>query len=228
MLRHDSSFLDKLIVFFKIGKQIKINELIKNNVIIIPLIYIVGTIALLIRNKIYGLPFSNITLLQFAVIVVYFFTFLGLYAVAESNMIEACKIVKNTNKKKLACIYKNIIYHLIYFSIAMLILIILTNSYKESVIISFSYLVFWPIFVIIVNNKNNFLSEIITVIYLLTIIVNIPMSIGGFKGQEVTYYNYQTEEKNEYTYYGNYDGLYQFVNDDRVILIPIESGYIVY
>lgn len=49
----------------------KLNLFIKNNVWIVPIIYFIGTIALIIRDKEYGLPFSPISLIQFAVIVVY-------------------------------------------------------------------------------------------------------------------------------------------------------------
>ena len=32
----------------------------------------------------------------------------------------------------------------------------------------------------------------------------------------------------KYIYYGNYEGLYQFVSKEKVILLPIDSGYIEY
>ena len=67
-----------------------------------------------------------------------------------------------------------------------------------------------------------------TIICFTVIILEVPMSIGGLKGQEVVYYNFDTKEKNKYIYYGNYEGLYQFVSDNKVILLPIDSGYIEY
>ena len=56
------------------------------------------------------------------------------------------------------------------------------------------------------------------------------MNIGGLKGHEVIYNDYKTNKKCEYIYYGNYDNLYQFVTKDKnkVLLIPIDSGYIEY
>ena len=55
----------------------KINKIIKENILLTPIIYIIGTIAVLIRNKKYGLQFTSISLLQFAIMVAYIIFFLG-------------------------------------------------------------------------------------------------------------------------------------------------------
>ena len=56
-----------------------INDFLKNNFLLIPAVYIVGTIILLIRNKSIGLLFEPISFLQFAIIVTYYIIFLLMY-----------------------------------------------------------------------------------------------------------------------------------------------------
>ena len=120
MKRIKTSFFDFFDILVHSSLKDKVNTYIKDNVWIIPVIYIVGTGILLLRNKIYGLPFYPITLVQLAVIVVYLLVFLFMYSIIESLItnivISIKKLIKKESKEIL-----NIILYLIVLGIIMVI-----------------------------------------------------------------------------------------------------------
>lgn len=224
----ENSFSEEIINFITNKKIHIINNFIKESLWLTPLIYIIGTLALLIRNKMYGLQFIPISLLQFAIIVFYLIIFLTIYSLIEYNYIALFDLLKNKEKSKLIKIIGHIVISILYYFVSFCFLYLLIDDSILVIKLMISYFIFWPIFVIFLNNKD-IISNFITVIMFITLIINIPMSLGGLKGQKVIYHpfnnsdNYQT-----YMYYGNYDNLYQFTSYDKVILIPIDSGYIEY
>lgn len=205
----------------------KVNNFIKNNLWLTPLIYIVGTITLLIRNERYGLQFAPISLLQFALILVYLVTFLGLYYLIMINIYNFVNLIKGEQGHKIlgSCLHTIIYIFLLY--IVFYILFLLTDDLSTVLKILAFLFILWPISNVLLI-KQNILTDIITVICFTAIIIEIPMSMGGLKGQEVIYHSFDTMRENKYVYYGNYEGLYQFVSNEKVFLIPIDSGYIEY
>lgn len=205
----------------------KVNNFIKNNLWLTPLIYIVGTITLLIRNERYGLQFAPISLLQFALILVYLVTFLGLYYLIMINIYNFVNLIKGEQGHKIlgSCLHTIIYVFLLY--IVFYILFLLTDDLSTVLKILAFLFILWPISNVLLI-KQNILTDIITVICFTAIIIEIPMSMGGLKGQEVIYHSFDTMRENKYVYYGNYEGLYQFVSNEKVFLIPIDSGYIEY
>ena len=205
----------------------KLNNFIKNNLWLTPLIYIVGTLTLLIRNEKYGLQFAPISLLQFALILVYLVTFFGLYFLIILNIYGCFNLIKSKEKHKIFGIFLYVIIYMFLLYIVVNILFLLIDD-KSIVLKILSFLfILWPIINAILIKKN-IMTDIITVICFTSIIMEIPMSMGGLKGQEVIYHCFDTRKENKYIYYGNYEGLYQFVSKGKVILLPIDSGYIEY
>ena len=76
--------------------------------------------------------------------------------------------------------------------------------------------------------NNDVIAKISRIILYSTLILNVPISLGGFCGQEVFFYNNDTQETEKYIYYGNYNDLYQFKRDNKIYLFPLDNGYIYY
>ena len=85
----------------------------------------------------------------------------------------------------------------------------------------------FPIIMMIIDSGYKIIN-LMTIILYITLILEIPISFGGLKGQEVTYHDMESSTDKKYIYYGNYDGLYQFSDNDNIYLIPIDNGYIMY
>ena len=229
MKRIKTSFFDFFDILVHSSLKDKVNTYIKDNVWIIPVIYIVGTGILLLRNKIYGLPFYPITLVQLAVIVVYLLVFLFMYSIIESLItnivISIKKLIKKESKEIL-----NIILYLIVLGIIMVIgyyiLFVVCGNNSDIKKLLLTYYIIYPIVVVLFNN-DDVISYFVTIFVYTTLIFSIPISMGGFKGQSVLFHDIATNVEGEYIYYGNYDGLYQFRKDKDIYLIPIENGYLI-
>lgn len=205
-----------------------VNKFIKNNLWITPLIYIIGTITLLIRNKMFGLQFSSISLLHFSLIVVYLIIFLIMYSLIEFNFISLFNIFLKKRDNKIITIIGHVIIFFIYYIIIFSFLYLLTDDIILTKNILLSYYVFCPLFVTLLDNRDLLMSNIINIVLFITLIMNIPISLGGFKGQNVIFHSFNNKKLDHYVYYGNYDGLYQFVSKGKVVLMPIDSGFIEY
>lgn len=229
MKRIRTSFFEFFDTLVHSSLKEKVNTYIKENVWIIPVIYIVGTGILLLRNKIYGLPFYPITLVQLAVIVVYLLVFLFMYSIIESLITNIAISIKKSIKKELKEIL-NIILYLIIMGIIMVIgyymLFVVCGNNSDIKKILLTYYIIYPIIVVLFNN-DDVISYFVTILVYTTLILSIPISMGGFKGQNVVFHDNTTNTENEYIYYGNYDGLYQFRKEKDIYLIPIENGYLI-
>ena len=115
-------------------------------------------------------------------------------------------------------LYGYAIYCFLYF---------ITGNKEISSNMTLSGFIIFPIIQIVVS-KSNIVTFIVSAVYFSLFIFNIPMQLGGLSSTKVTYYNYNSNVSVEYLYFGNYDGMYQFIRDDKVVLIPIDSGYIEY
>ena len=216
-----------MIDFEKIIKQIKlsnINDLIKKNFLLIPLIYVIESIVLLIRNIIFKIPYKFIPVLDFVIIFVYMIFFIIIYRIIEALYKDFIKEIHEKNFFKLIGIIMSIL--VILFSIFILLIYIMQN-YKDTLTCMFCYFVMLPLMSITIKNKR----EVANIIFCATIVLMIPISRGGLGGDKVIFNKFKTnnyEKREEYIYYGNNEGLYQLVKDGKVFLIPIDSGYIEY
>lgn len=216
-----------MIDFEKIVKQIKlsnINDLIKENFLLIPLIYVIESIVLLIRNIIFKIPYKFIPVLDFVIIFIYMIFFIIIYRIIEALYKDFIKEIHEKNFFKLIGIIMSIL--VILFSIFILLIYIMQN-YKDTLTCMFCYFVMLPLMSITIKNKR----EVANIIFCATIVLMIPISRGGLAGDKVIFNKFNTndyEKREEYIYYGNNEGLYQLVKDGKVFLIPIDSGYIEY
>ncbi len=229
MKKIQNSFYNNCEHFFENRKYEKINKFLKENVWIIPIIYIIGTIILLFRNKIYGLPFAPISVIQFSLLVVYLILFVVAFAFLEYNIIAFVEILRSNQKEnKKFKIIGTLVWHIALLMITSIILIIIIGNNRKFVVLLLFYYILYPIFSAIINN-NGILADFITISLYVTLILEIPISIGGFKGQDVIYQSIDDCINYEYTYFGNYEGLYQFVDKDKnICLIPMDNGFITY
>lgn len=216
-----------MIDFEEIIKQIKlsnINDLIKENFLLIPLIYVIESIVLLIRNIIFKIPYKFIPVLDFVIIFIYMIFFIIIYRIIEALYKDFIKEIHEKNFFKLIGIIMSIL--VILFSIFILLIYIMQN-YKDTLTCMFCYFVMLPLMSITIKNKR----EVANIIFCATIVLMIPISRGGLGGDKVIFNKFNTnnyEKREEYIYYGNNEGLYQLVKDGKVFLIPIDSGYIEY
>ena len=216
-----------MIDFEKIIKQIKlsnINDLIKENFLLIPLIYVIESIVLLIRNIIFKIPYKFIPVLDFVIIFIYMIFFIIIYRIIEALYKDFIKEIHEKNFFKLIGIIMCIL--VILFSIFILLIYIMQN-YKDTLTCMFCYFVMLPLMSITIKNKR----EVANIIFCATIVLMIPISRGGLGGDKVIFNKFNTnnyEKREEYIYYGNNEGLYQLVKEGKVFLIPIDSGYIEY
>ena len=192
-------------------KENKTNEDFIKNFLIIPFIYIIGTIILIVRNKFLGLPFYTLDFVRLTLLVVYFII----------SYLTYLTIVNVLSKGKK-----------LFYLIILLFSVSLTYFclFELSFCLSFTYFVFFPITVYLLFSKESIplLNKIISIIFYMTIILGIPVSIGGFKGKTVYFYDDASNTKTEYVFYGIENGMYQFADKDNIYLIPIDKGYIEY
>lgn len=216
------NFIGDYLKIFNSDEYQKINLFIKNNVCLIPIIYIMGTMILIFRNKLIGLPFEPISLIQFAVIVTYFVLFF-LLSMNIENLLKKISDNKNNKEKlrKYCCLYAMFLSFCFYF-ISFLI-----NNNKLALIFFLFFYFAYPIFLHWFK-AIKLVGKIMYISVYLILICNIPLSLGGFKGQNVYFYENDSNTVKEYTYYGNYKDLYQFIKDNTIYLIPLDKGYIYY
>lgn len=201
MKKIENSFFIDVKKFYE-GKTLKkINSTIKNNVWLIPLIYIIGILVILFRNYKYGLQFQPISLIQFSLMTFYLAISLATYSIIKY-------------------------YYIFLFQLLLSFVINDKIIILRDIIV---YFIFMPFIASIFVQKISILSDFFIVLVFISIILDIPMSLGGLGGQKVIYHDYRTNTENTYMYYGNYEDVYQFINDgNTVLLIPKDNGYISY
>lgn len=199
-----------------------INEFVKNNFLLITAIYVIGTIILLIRNKSIGLLFEPISFLQFAIIVTYYIIFLLMYFLI-SFVLKEIKSSFTFSKQTFFDILSLLLILLLYLGLLYLIF----DDVKTSISCTLGFYLILPGVFMILNN-DDVIAKINRIILYSTILLNVPISLGGFCGQEVFFYNNDTQETEKYIYYGNYNELYQFERDNKIYLFPLDNGYIYY
>lgn len=192
-------------------KEKKISEDFIKNIIIIPFIYITGTIILFIRNKSLRFPFYTLDLVQLTLLVAYFAISYLTYLLIEYVLLNG----------------KKNIYLFIFLFLIPTIYICL---FELDIIIALISFVVYPVlmYFIFQKEKKPLIIEILIMIFYTTIILGIPISMGGLKGNPVYFYNDISNIKTEYIFYGIENGIYQFADKNNIYLIPIDKGYIEY
>lgn len=222
------------------------SDFIKNYYLIIIVgSYVLGTISLLVRNKIYSIPFQILSIQQYILLIIYWImicisqAFINIPFVIV-KVIRDKKFEINGNVKKvviISCVLGYILINL--FNIFVLSYIVDIQDKFFWIIIYIPLYVLFPIFrYCIVNCKiiRNVL-DCIAMVYSISIIFFITINLGGYKALNVRLVTYDDFEinsnmykdcSNEYEYFGIENGLYILKQRNKVFLIPIDSGYIEY
>lgn len=226
------------------------NFLEKHYLLIILAVYIIGSIALMIRNKIIGIPFQIFNLQQY-VITIFYWIMISILQFIVSIPLFVIKIcyhpeleVKHTTKKTVSVIFS--ILFILFNAIILLILnlVIDINNTKFLLYFYLPMFIIFPICRYIIDWKKFIYKffDIIFYIYAISVLFYIPINLGGFECIKVNYipysneiiensnlyYLYEEKTTNEYEYYGITDNLYIFKQDKTLYLIPVDSGYIKY
>lgn len=222
------SLFETIINIFNKDSIRKFKSFIKNNIWITPTIYIIGTVALILRNKTIGLPLQTLPLHQFTLIFIYSVCSFFSYTIIEDNLI-LIKTYSTQKNNKAFTIIKRILIVVLILIIYFLLFAFLTSDIKSAFIIIFICYLCTPFsYVFLYDQSESIVKIILIILEILTPVLAIPANIGGLKGQDVIYCKYNTDKEEHYTYYGLYDSLYQFTDKEHVILIPYDSGYIKY
>ena len=230
MKKIEKTFLHDVLNFVKKYDNDNINKFIKNTGWIIPFVYIIGTFILLIRNKIYNLPFSPISLIQFSLIVLYTVIFVLGFGAIEYTFV---RFIQNKEINKALKFIEFIICLMIeILFIAFILSILIDNAHSITRVIIIYYVIYPIVYSILSNTKKKtkkIITIIFTIVFYMTLILIVPTQMGGLKYQNVVFHDTTKDITKDYKYFGNYDGLYQFMDDNRnIYLIPFENGYIEY
>ena len=233
--------------------NLKSNEDIKNRVkllsdffkdhyiLIVIAIYILGTISLIIRNKMIGLPFQILGIQQYVLIIVYWLIvilsqFITMIPLLISGICCDKEMQLSKKSKIVAWTIAILVYILInFFNILILGFVIDLKDKSFWLILFVPVYVIYPFIISLFRNSrlvNKFLSTISS-IYVICIIFFIPINLGGYKSILVEYihHNNPIEEninENTYDYYGITDNLYILKRENIVFLVPQDTGYIKY
>ena len=236
----------------KIKKQfVKTSKFLeKHYLLIILAVYIIGSIALMIRNKIIGIPFQIFNLQQYVITIFYWIMISILQFIVSIPLF----VIKICYHRELEFKYKtkqivSVIFSILFILFNAIILLILNlviniNNVKFLLYFYLPIFIIFPICRYIIDWKNFIYKffDIIFYIYAITVLFYIPINLGGFEYIKVnyipyssdiiensnSYYSYDEKITNEYEYYGITDSLYILKQENTLYLVPVDSGYIKY
>lgn len=190
--------------------------------------YVTGTIILIYRNWSTGLPFTVITLQQLAVITVYFtISFVVLIGVEWLiDNIGSWNIENKLTHIIMAIIIEVVVICLI-IGVISTVLFFFTRNWETALLCSTIIFLIIPYFFYTFRLGTG-IKVIAFSIASLIIISIIPQNLGGLRSQEALFCAYDTKECHKVEYYGTADGLHQLVYEGKVLLIPIDKGYLSY
>lgn len=221
-------FLDIVHSIVEIENTKKFNNVIKKSLWFTPLVYIISTLSLLYRNRIHNLPFVSISLVQATLIFIYFMFFICYYYLLRYTLKQIMDCMKGDGRNKKLQLLFLLLVMLLYYLLMFFILYILIGNIWFSFTTVFGYYLVILFLPFIIKGGDENISELLTILLFISIILKIPLSLGGFMGEKVVYHEYLSSKEESYVYYGVYEGLYQFEKDNTIVLVPIDSGYIKY
>ena len=209
-------------------KQEQTNKILnKQNLFIVIALYVVGIIIVFIRNSIVGLPFYNLSSVEYGILAVYFILFYAIYMFSDYVM----NLIMKKDMKKWA----KIPLAMILYAIILAVLCIPAKFiYKEINVITIFCMFAVTFFIIplvrnIIEDKNIKLGlDCFMVVVFALFIMQIPATIGGLKPIDVVYVEYDTNKMANCEFYGIKDNIYLLKKDNRIYFEPVESGYIRY
>lgn len=230
-MKQENSFLKE-----EFKKKIdKLNDtLTKKNVLFILLVYVIGTVIVMLRNFNEGIPFSTYSIVSYGILTFYLVVLSGVSWIVKwivkeimNNQYDGGKI-KNCFKKIGSC--------LLIMTIILIIMIALMSIFlydtEPSLIKAYAILLYILIPVLGNSKLHKNIGEFAVILMItssFSVILSIPASIGGLKPINVSFHDYQTKITHEYLYFGESNGNYVFKQDEnKIILRSIDSGYIEY
>ena len=226
----ENSFLERLK-----EKIDKVSDILNNkNILAILLVYIVGTIIVMVRNFYEGIPFTAYSIVSYAVLTFYFALFAGVSVflkysieIIMQNEYQGSKIVKLIKE-----IGSSVTVIVIFAAIMLYIMKLLLYNTSISLVVAY---VFWMYCILPLAGflkkckKIKEFAVLMSVLFTFGVIFNIPTSIGGLKEVEVKFYCYNDNIVYDYLYYGESNGNFIFKEDEnKIILRSCDSGYIEY
>lgn len=209
--------------------------LIKYSILITIVAYFIGTVLLLCRSRIIGIPFMPLAIHQLAVIDTYFLAIIATFVFCEYWVCELWCLIRRSGIK----IIWKIVIRLIVTFVAIfvvcgisILLGILMDNVSGSLVIGCLVFLFLPAFchlfmIRISLEETLFLEGVLLVLFACLVVYNIPLNVGGLAPQHVKYCD-DSNLCQDYDYFGNYDGMLVLRDDDAVFLEPIGKGTIKY
>lgn len=199
----------------------------KQNLFIVIALYVAGMIVVFIRNSIVGLPFYNLSIVEYGILAVYFILFYAIYMFSDYVM----NLIMKKDMKKWAKIPLAII---LYAIIVAVLCVPAKFIYKEiNVIIIFCMFAVTFFIIPLVRNSIEYKNiklglDCFMVVVFALFIMQIPATIGGLKPIDVVYVEHDTNKIANCEFYGIKDNIYLLKKDNRIYFEPIDSGYIRY
>lgn len=213
----------------------KFSTILNNkNLVIVLIIYVIGTIIIMTRNFIEGIPFSVYSIVTYAILTFYFTMFIGGTLVSLSatefifeNEYKGSKFIKFIKKA-----ISSIIVIVIVASIMLWFMKSILYDTSNTFCIAYWLLLYCilPLFGFFYKSKKiKGFAALISMMLTFNIIFNIPASIGGLKPIQAKFYSYHDNIVYDYLYYGESNGNFIFKeNENKIILRSCDSGYIEY
>ena len=214
-------------------KLLKVVKILKNYIILIPIIYVVGTMMQLIYYSNIGFPFTPITISQYAVLTYYAVIFMIPHFVLNAILCNILSLRKEF-RKNIRQILLNILFWFIGFWVLREIAnIFLTNKPAEIIIYYIMYLSL-PVVSILIEkfikiDVIKYLYQVIIISLYSTIAFYIPQTIGGLGRIDVNFISTTKNVSNiDGEFYGINNGMYYLKDSNNNYLIPVDKGYIKY
>lgn len=212
-----------------------VNDMLTNkNLLLVLLVYIIGTIIVMGRNFYEGIPFTAYSIVSYAILTFYFVLFAGMsvflkYSIETimQNEYQGSKLVRLIKK-----IGSSVVVILIIAAIMLYIMKLILYNTSSSLVFAYAFWLYCilPLAGFLKNYKKiKEFSVLMSVLFTFGVIFNIPTSIGGLKEVQVKFYSYNDNIIYDYLYYGETNGNYIFKeNKNKIISRSCDSGYIEY
>lgn len=233
MTMTQDSIFSKIISYYQSfnqnGRSDKLHELITSLATTITLITalfcIIGVFLIVYRNWYLNLPIGSIDIQQIIITATYFAT--SFFAcVAIDHVLNIMALRQWLGLK--FCLIRIVVLTSIWLIISA---ILEPLVHPETPIITFGYSLIAYILLTILPHifkASITIRLIIFAVVSLTTVLLIPQNIGGLRGQTVELCYFDDSNCVVLEHYGINKGLYYFMNDESIILLPIDQGYIRY
>lgn len=230
------AWIKEWVAFKKLDrKQVKttLEEYAKLSVCATVLVYFVSTIIVLLRNLSLGIPFVPLSIVQAVIITVYFCAPLFIFIAMEYLTCTAWENVKcdriSKSRKFWCCLLAILIITGVALGSGLVFSLFLRNFCGALLVVTCFFIVVPTIIHFFVRGKEcHFWIVLYSLLFSAFIVWIIPSSVGGLSPQRVQFYENNSEQCVEYSYYGTTDGSMILVDNNTIKLAPVGSGHMQY